>query len=85
MLEQLRLANDGRSNLRGTVLDSFVRSSFEQLQIAVSGVRREGHLGVDLGDDSAAVAQDCLDFFEAESLGTEDGGERVVTHLLRRP
>jgi hypothetical protein len=49
----------------------FVRPSFEELQVAVSGFWCEREFGV------AAGPEHSLDLFEAESFGAEDGCARV--------
>ena len=55
----------------------------EQLQVSVACFGRERELRVDFGGDSAAVSEDALDLFEAESFGAEHGRERVA--LCRVP
>lgn len=47
------------------------------MEVPVADVGGERELGVDLGGDSAGVAEDELDVFEAESFGAENRGERV--------
>jgi hypothetical protein len=49
----------------------FVCSSFEELEVAVFCFWGEREFCVDFGGDAAAVAEDCLDFFEAESFRAE--------------
>src|SRR5258708_480100 len=57
--------------------NGLVCSSFEELQVPVPGFWCEREFRVDFRGDAAAVCEDELDVFEAESFGAEDGGERV--------